>query len=78
MAQVGYDAKRGKWIVGGAFLYGTNNSDYALGLGSGKTAGLAIYGAKQFNDGRYLDIIAKGNRFILHIFSYKCIRIVRF
>ena len=61
MAQIGYDTKRGNWIVGGAFLYGTNNSDYALGSGSGKTAGLAIYGAKQFNDGRYLDIIAKGN-----------------
>ena len=62
MAQIGYDTKRGNWIVGGAFLYGTNNSDYALGSGSGKTAGLAIYGSKQFNDGRYLDIIAKGNR----------------
>lgn len=62
MAQVGYDTKRGNWIIGGGFLYGTNNSDYALGSGSGKTAGLALYGAKQFNDGRYLDIIAKGNR----------------
>ena len=62
MAQIGYDTKRGNWIVGGALLYGTNNSDYALGSGSGKTAGLALYGAKQFNDGRYLDIIAKGNR----------------
>ena len=62
MAQIGYDTKRGNWIIGGAFLYGTNNSDYTLGSGSGKTAGLAIYGAKQFNDGRYLDIIAKGNR----------------
>ncbi len=62
MAQVGYDTKRGNWIIGGAFLYGTNNSDYALGSGSGKIAGLALYGAKQFNDGRYLDIIAKGNR----------------
>lgn len=50
MAQIGYDTKRGNWIVGGALLYGTNNSDYALGSGSGKTAGLAIYGAKQFND----------------------------
>ena len=62
MAQIGYDTKRGNWIIGGALLYGTNNSDYALGSGSGKTAGLAFYGAKQFNDGRYLDIIAKGNR----------------
>lgn len=34
MAQIGYDTKRGNWIVGGAFLYGTNNSDYALGSGS--------------------------------------------
>lgn len=62
MAQVGYDTKLGNWIVGGAFLYGTSNSDYALGSGSGKTAGLAVYGSIQFNDGRYLDIIAKGNR----------------
>ena len=62
MAQIGYDTKRGNCIVGGALLYGTSNSDYALGSGSGKTAGLAFYGAKQFNDGRYLDIIAKGNR----------------
>ena len=62
MAQVGYDTKRGNWIVGGAFLYGTSNSDYALGSSSGKTVGLAVYGSKQFNDGRYLDIIAKGNR----------------
>ena len=62
MAQVGYDTKRGNWIVGGAFLYGTSNSDYALGSGSGKKVGLAVYGSKQFNDGRYLDIIAKGNR----------------
>lgn len=62
MAQIGYDTKRGNWIVGGAFLYGTSNSDYALGSGSGKTAGLAVYGSKQFNDGRYLDIIAKVNR----------------
>ena len=46
MAQVGYDTKRGNWIVGGAFLYGTNNNDYALGSGSGKTAGVAIYGSK--------------------------------
>ena len=62
MAQIGYDTKRGNCIVGGALLYGTSNSDYALGSGSGKTAGSAFYGAKQFNDGRYLDIIAKGNR----------------
>ena len=62
MAQLGYDTKRGNWIIGGAFLYGTSNSDYALGSGSGKTVGLAVYGSKQFNDGRYLDIIAKGNR----------------
>ena len=62
MAQVGYDTLRGDWTVGGALLYGTSNSDYALGSGSGKTAGLAVYGAKQFKDGRYVDIIGKVNR----------------
>ena len=62
MAQVGYDTLRGDWTVGGALLYGTSNNDYALGSGSGKTADLAVYGAKQFKDGRYLDIIGKVNR----------------
>lgn len=62
MAQVGYDTLRGDWTVGGALLYGTSNNDYALGSGSGKTAGLAVYGAKQFKDGRYLDVIGKVNR----------------
>ena len=62
MAQVGYDTLRGDWTVGGALLYGTSNNDYTLGSGSGKTAGLAVYGAKQFKDGRYLDVIGKVNR----------------
>ena len=62
MAQVGYDTLHGDWTVGGALLYGISNNDYALGSGSGKTAGLAVYGAKQFNDGRYVDIIGKVNR----------------
>ena len=62
MAQVGYDTLRGDWTVGGALLYGTSNNDYALGSGSGKMAGLAVYGAKQFKDGRYLDVIGKVNR----------------
>lgn len=62
MAQVGYDTLRGDWTVGGALLYGTSNNDYALGSGSGKTAGLAVYGAKQFQDGRYVDVIGKVNR----------------
>lgn len=62
MAQVGYDTLRGDWTVGGALLYGTSNNDYALGSGSGKTAGLAVYGAKQFEDGRYVDVIGKVNR----------------
>lgn len=62
MAQVGYDILRSDWTVGGALLYGTSNNDYALGSGSGKTAGLAVYGAKQFKDGRYVDIIGKVNR----------------
>ena len=62
MAQVGYDTLRGDWTVGGALLYGTSNNDYALGSGSGKTAGLAVYGAKQFKDGRYVDVLGKVNR----------------
>ena len=62
MAQVGYDILRSDWTVGGALLYGTSNNDYALGSGSGKTAGLAVYGAKQFKDGRYVDVIGKVNR----------------
>ena len=62
MEQVGYDTLRGDWTVGGALLYGTSNNDYALGSGSGKTAGLAVYGAKQFKDGRYVDVIGKVNR----------------
>lgn len=62
MAQVGYDTLRGDWTVGGALLYGTSNNDYALGSGSGKTAGLAVYGARQFKDGRYVDVIGKVNR----------------
>lgn len=62
MAQVGYDTLRGDWTVGGALLYGTSNNDYALGSGSGKTAGLSVYGAKQFKDGRYVDVIGKVNR----------------
>lgn len=62
MAQVGYDTLRGDQTVGGALLYGTSNNDYALGSGSGKTAGLAVYGAKQFKDGRYVDVIGKVNR----------------
>ena len=62
MAQVGYDTLHGDWTVGGALLYGTSNSDYAQGSGSGKTAGLALYGAKQFTDGRYVDVIGKVNR----------------
>lgn len=62
MAQVGYDTLRGDWTVGGALLYGTSNNDFALGSGYGKTAGLAVYGAKQFKDGRYVDVIGKVNR----------------
>ena len=62
MVQVGYDTLRGDWTIGGALLYGTTHNDYALGSGSGKTAGLALYGAKQYNDGRYFDVIGKVNR----------------
>ena len=45
-------------LVGRCYM-GTNSSDYALGSGSSKTPGLALYSAKQYNDGRYLDVIGK-------------------
>ncbi|MDU3475659.1 MAG: autotransporter outer membrane beta-barrel domain-containing protein [Veillonella sp.] len=49
--QVGYDHKASNgWIFGGAIDYSTSSNSYANGSGDGKL------------DGRYLDIIARGNR----------------
>ncbi|MBF1750915.1 MAG: autotransporter outer membrane beta-barrel domain-containing protein [Veillonella sp.] len=61
--QVGYDhnASNG-WIFGGALDYSTSSNSYAVGSGDGKIGGIALYGTKQHDDGRYLDIIARGNR----------------
>ena len=61
--QVGYDHKVSNgWIFGGALDYSTSSNSYAVGSGDGKIGGLALYGTKQHDDGRYLDIIARGNR----------------
>ncbi len=61
--QLGYDHKVSNgWIFGGALDYSTSSNSYAVGSGDGKIGGLALYGTKQHDDGRYLDIIARGNR----------------
>ena len=61
--QLGYDHKASNgWIFGGALDYSTSSNSYAVGSGDGKIGGIALYGTKQYDDGRYLDIIARGNR----------------
>ena len=61
--QVGYDHKVSNgWIFGGALDYSTSSNSYAVGNGDSKTVGIGLYGTKQHDDGRYLDIIARGNR----------------
>ena len=61
--QLGYDHKVSNgWIFGGALDYSTSSNSYAVGSGDGKIGGIALYGTKQHDDGRYLDIIARGNR----------------
>ena len=61
--QLGYDHKvLNGWIFGGALDYSTSSNSNAVGSGDGKIGGIALYGTKQHDDGRYLDIIARGNR----------------
>ena len=61
--QIGYDHKASNgWIFGGALDYSSSSNSYAVGSGDGKIGGIALYGTKQHDDGRYLDIIARGNR----------------
>ena len=61
--QLGYDHKVSNgWIFGGALDYSTSSNSYAVGSGDGKIGGIALYGTKQHDAGRYLDIIARGNR----------------
>ena len=61
--QIGYDHKASNgWIFGGALDYSTSSNSYANGSGDGKLGGIALYGTKQHYDGRYIDIIARGNR----------------
>ncbi len=61
--QIGYDHKASNgWIFGGALDYSTSSNSYANGSGDGKLGGIALYGTKHHDDGRYIDIIARGNR----------------
>lgn len=61
--QVGYDHKASNgWILGGAIDYSTSSNSYTNGSGDGKLGSIALYGTKQHDDARYLDIIARGNR----------------
>ena len=61
--QVGYDHKVSNgWTFGGALDYSTSSNSYAVGNGDSKIAGIGLYGTKQHDDGRYLDIIARGSR----------------
>ena len=61
--QIGYDHKASNgWIFGGALDYSTSSNSYANGSGDGKLGGIALYGTKKHDDGRYIDIIARGNR----------------
>ena len=43
-------------------ITGTSSNSYVNGSGDGKLGGIALYGTKHHDDGRYLDIIARGNR----------------
>ena len=61
--QIGYDHKASNgWIFGDALDYSTSSNSYANGSGDGKLGGIALYGTKHHDDGRYIDIIARGNR----------------
>ena len=61
--QIGYDHKvSNDWIFGGVLDYSTSSNSYAVGNGDNKIAGIGLYGTKQHDDGRYLDIIARGSR----------------
>ena len=61
--QIGYDHKASNgWIFGGVLDYSTSSNSYANGSGDGKLGGIALYGTKKHKDGRYIDIIARGNR----------------
>ena len=57
--QVGGDARVGDWIVGGAFSYSDSSSDLDRGSADGELFGLAVYGSKLFENGAYLDLVAR-------------------
>ena len=57
--QIGGDARLGDWIVGGAFSYSDSSSDLDRGSADGELFGLAVYGSKLFENGVYLDLVAR-------------------
>ena len=57
--QVGGDARLGDWIVGGAFSYSDSSSDLERGSADGELFSLAVYGSKMFDNGAYLDLVAR-------------------
>lgn len=57
--QVGGDARVGDWIVGGAFSYSDSSFDLDRGSADGELFGLAVYGSKLFENGAYLDLVAR-------------------
>ena len=63
-AQVGADKKTSNgWHIGGAFGYSTGDATYAYGgEGDPKTYSLALYGTRIYEDGQYIDIVAKAGR----------------
>ena len=61
--QIGYDHKISNgWTLGGALDYSTSNNSYGVGNGDSKIGSIRLYGTKQQDDGRYLDIIIHENR----------------
>ena len=63
-AQVGADKKTANgWHIGGAFGYSTGKAKYAYGgEGDPKTYNFALYGTRIYEDGQYIDIVAKAGR----------------
>lgn len=63
-AQVGADHKLASgWHIGGALDYNDGNADYAYGgEGDPKLYTLSVYGTKVFDDGQYIDIVAKAGK----------------
>lgn len=60
-AQIGADKlQKNGWHVGGAFDYNKGNAKYDKGgEGDSKLYTFSLYGSKLFDDGQYLDVVAK-------------------